>query len=100
MGELTALLGHEIKRPIAAALTNAETCLDWLARARPDIAEVQEAASRLIRDVTRASNIISRIGSLYKKSLPEWKWIDLKELIREMIALLQSEGGSLIDFAP
>jgi PAS domain S-box-containing protein len=96
MGQLTASLAHEIKQPIAAALTNAEICLDWLARARPDIpdiAEAQEAASRLIRDVTRASNIISRIGSLYKKSLPEWEWINLNELIREMIALLQKEAA-------
>jgi len=93
MGELTASLAHEIKQPISAAITNAETCLEWLARNQPDIAEAQGATSRLIRDLTRASNIISRIASLYKKSLPEWKWINLNELIREMIALLQSEAA-------
>src|SRR6266849_4228154 len=30
MGELTASLAHEIKQPISAAVTNAETCLRWL----------------------------------------------------------------------
>jgi PAS domain S-box-containing protein len=83
MGELAASLGHEIKQPISAALTNAETCLDWLARDRPDIAEAQEAASRIIRDVTRASNIITRIGSLYKKGVPQRKWVNVNELIQE-----------------
>src|SRR5436305_5553150 len=30
MGELTASLAHEIKQPIAAAVTDAKTCLRWL----------------------------------------------------------------------
>ena len=68
MGWLTASLAHEIKQPISAAIANAEACLEWLARDRPDIAEAQEAASRIIRDVTRASNIITRIGATYATS--------------------------------
>src|SRR6267154_3573226 len=32
MGELTASLAHEIRQPIAAAVTNARTCLRWLGR--------------------------------------------------------------------
>src|SRR5215470_12387507 len=93
MGELTASLAHEIKQPISAAIANAETCLEWLARDRPEIAEAHEAASRIIRDVTRASNIITRIGSLYKKDVPQRKWLNLNVLIQEMIALLHSEAA-------
>jgi PAS domain S-box-containing protein len=93
MGELTASLAHEIKQPISAAIANAETCLEWLARDRPDITEAQEAASRIIRDVTRASNIITRIGSLYKKDVPQRKWVNVNELIQEMIALLRGEAA-------
>src|SRR6267378_4028498 len=37
MGELTASLAHEIKQPIAAAITNANTCLRWLSRDQPDL---------------------------------------------------------------
>ena len=36
MGELTASLAHEINQPIAAAVTDARTCLRWLAREQPD----------------------------------------------------------------
>ena len=93
MGELTASLGHEIKQPISAAITNAETCLEWLARNQPDIAKAQGATSRLIRDLTQASNIISRIGSLHKKGVPQRKWVNLNELIQEMIALLHGEAA-------
>ena len=67
MGELAASLAHEIKQPISAAMTDAKTCLRWLSRDQPDLTEAQEAASRLVKDVTRATEIISRIGSLFKK---------------------------------
>jgi signal transduction histidine kinase len=93
MGELTASLAHEIKQPISAAIANAEACLEWLTRDRPEITEAQEAASRIIRDVTRASNIITRIGSLYKKDVPQRKWVNVNELIQEMIDLLHSEAA-------
>lgn len=93
MGELTASLAHEIKQPISAARTNARTCLRWLARDQPDLAEAREAASRLIKDVTRASDIISRIGSLFKKDVLQREWVDVNDLIRGMILLLRSEAA-------
>ena len=37
MGELSASIGHEIKQPIAAAVTNAKTCLRWLDRERAQL---------------------------------------------------------------
>jgi len=35
MGELTASLAHEVNQPIAAAMTNANTCVRWLAGEPP-----------------------------------------------------------------
>jgi signal transduction histidine kinase len=92
MGELTASLAHEIKQPIAAAVTDANTCLRWLRRDQPDLAEAREAAARIIKDVTRASDIISRIRLLFKKGPPQRESLDVNELIQEMIALLRSEA--------
>jgi PAS domain S-box-containing protein len=91
MGELTASLAHEIRQPISAAVTNAKTCLRWLGRDEPDVAEACEAASRLVKDVTRAADIIGRISSLFKKGAPQRELVDVNELIREMIVLLRSE---------
>ena len=39
MGELTASLAHEINQPIAAAVTDASTCLRWLTRDHPNVEE-------------------------------------------------------------
>src|SRR6266446_434532 len=93
MGELTASVAHEIRQPIAAAATNAKTCLLWLGRDEPDVAEACEAASRLVKDVTRAADIIGRISSLFKKGAPQRELVDVNELIGEMIVLLSSEAS-------
>jgi C4-dicarboxylate-specific signal transduction histidine kinase len=92
MGELTASLAHEVNQPIAAAVTNANTCLRWLTRDPPDLQEAREAASRIVKDVTRAAGIISRVRLLFKKSTPQRELVDINEAIREMIVLLRSEA--------
>jgi PAS domain S-box-containing protein len=92
MGELTASLAHEIKQPIAAALTDARTCLRWLGRDEPDLAEAREAASRIIKDANRADDIIGRIRMLFQKGTPQTELLDVNEVIREMIVLLRSEA--------
>src|SRR5712692_4213360 len=93
MGELTASLAHEIKQPITAAVTDAKTCLRWIGRDQPDVEEAREAAARIIKDVTRASDIISSISLLFKKGALQRELVDVNDLIREMIVLLRSEAN-------
>ncbi len=93
MGELTASLAHEVNQPIAAALTDANTCLRWLMRQPPDLAEAREAASRAIRDTTRAAEIVDRIRQLFKKGNSQRLLIDVNDVIREMVTLLRGEAA-------
>lgn len=93
MGELTASLAHEIKQPITAAVTDAKTCLRWLGLDQPDLAEARDAAARVIKDVTRASDIISRVSLLFKKRTPRGELLDVNEVIQEMVVLLHNEAS-------
>jgi PAS domain S-box-containing protein len=93
MGELTASLAHEVNQPIAAAVTDANTCLRWLMRDHPDVAEARAAAARVVKDATRAAEIISRVRLLFKKAAPERELLDANEVIPRMIALLYSEAA-------
>src|SRR5712692_3791381 len=93
MSELTASLAHEIRQPISAAVTNAKTCLRWLGRDAPDVPEACEAASRIVKDVTRAADIIGSISLLFKKGALQRELVDVNDLIREMIVLLRSEAN-------
>jgi PAS domain S-box-containing protein len=92
MGELTASLAHEIKQPIAAALMDAKTCVRWLRRDAPDIAEGCEAALRMINDATRAAEVIDRVRSLYKRETSDRELLDINEIIREMIILVHDKA--------
>src|SRR5258707_15401896 len=92
MGELTASLAHEVKQPIAASLTNAKTCLRWLAGDTPNIEEARAAAMRIVQDQTRAGEIVSRIRLLFKKGTLERELVDVNEVGREMIVILR--GGT------
>ena len=93
VGELAASLAHEIKQPIAAAVMNARTCARWLQRDTPDIAEACEAASRIVKDTTRAAEIIDHVRSLYRRGTPQRELVDLNEIVREMMVLLQHEAN-------
>jgi PAS domain S-box-containing protein len=92
MGELTASLAHEVNQPIAAAVTDANTCIRWLTRDQPDLEEAREAASRIVKDAKRATEIVSRIRLLFEKGAPVRELVDVNEVIREMIVLLRSEA--------
>jgi C4-dicarboxylate-specific signal transduction histidine kinase len=91
MGELTASLAHEVNQPIAAAVTDANTCLRWLAGDTPNLEEAREAAMRTIKDGRRAAEIVSRIRLLFKKGYQQRERVDVNEVIQEMVLLLRSE---------
>lgn len=93
MGELTASLAHEIKQPIGAAVTNAEACLRFLDRDRPEVPEAREAASEMVRDARRVGDIIDRVRSLYRKGSSQLETIEVNEVISEMAVMVQNEAN-------
>jgi len=90
-GQLAASIAHEVSQPIAAALTNANAASRWLGTEPPDLEEVRQALGRIIRDGTRAGDIISRIRALVRKAPPLTDQLDINETMREVIALTRSE---------
>ena len=93
IGELTASLTHEINQPIGAAMTNAQACLRFLNRGQPDVPEAREAALEMVRDATRAADIIDRVGSLYRKGSSKLEMVDVNEVIEEMVVMLHDEAN-------
>jgi C4-dicarboxylate-specific signal transduction histidine kinase len=91
MGELTASLAHEVNQPIAAAVTNANSCFHWLAADVPNLDKARAAAMRIVKDGTRAAEIITRIRLLFQKGNLQLALVDVNEVIEEMIVLLRGE---------
>jgi C4-dicarboxylate-specific signal transduction histidine kinase len=92
MGELSASLAHEISQPVAAAIMGADTCLRWLSRDPPNLEEARAAATRIKQDGQRVSEIVNRVRLLFKKGTLQRELIDLNQIIREMVLLLNNEA--------
>ncbi len=91
LGVLTASIAHEVNQPLSGIVTNASTCLRMLAANPPNVDGARETARRTIRDGNRASEVISRLRSLYGKKEPTIEAVDLNEATREVLALSLSE---------
>jgi PAS domain S-box-containing protein len=92
MGQLTASIAHEVNQPIAAAVTNAEAALLWLGARSPDLEEARQAIGRIVKDASRAGNVIGRIRELIKKAPTRKDRVDINEAIREVIELTRGEA--------
>jgi PAS domain S-box-containing protein len=92
MGEMAASLAHEIKQPIAAAMTSANSCIEWLAHEPPNLDRARAAAAKIDKYGNRAAEIIDHIRSLYRKSPPQSELIDVNEIVHEIFTLLQGEA--------
>jgi C4-dicarboxylate-specific signal transduction histidine kinase len=91
MGELAASIAHEVNQPLTGVLTNGQACLRWLARHPPDFAEVREAVRRMLRDGSRASDVMARIRTLLRKADPQKTRLAINDVIGEVVSLAESE---------
>ena len=91
LGELTASIAHEVNQPLGAVMFNAEACQSWLDGDPPNMNEAHSALERIIRDSTRAGEVIRRIRLLAKKTDTKMAPLDLNELLSESLTFTQHE---------
>jgi len=89
LGEMTASIAHEINQPLGALVNNAGACLAWLDA--ENLEEVRNSVELVMDDAHRASEIITRIRALVRKAPPQKDWLDINQIVREVIGLAQSE---------
>jgi PAS domain S-box-containing protein len=91
LGELTASIAHEVNQPLAAVIANAEASLRWLDRETPDLAAVRRSVEWAIDDASRAGDVIRGVRALANKAEVERVLLDVNDIIRRVIALVQHE---------
>jgi PAS domain S-box-containing protein len=93
LGELAASISHELKQPITATILRANTVLRCLRRDPPNVSKANQTASKIIEDGTRASEIIDRLRSLYRKSPPKRESISVNAVICEIVGMFRGEAA-------
>jgi predicted ATPase/signal transduction histidine kinase len=91
LGELTASIAHEVNQPLGAIMFNAESCQSWLDGDPPNLGEAHAALERILRDGTRAGEVIQRVRALAKKSDMKMAPLNLNDLLSEVVAFAQHE---------
>jgi len=94
LGELTASIAHEVNQPLAGVIANAAACLRWLDRGTPDLNAARRSVEWIIDDGNRASEVIRRIRALAKKTDLEKVPLDINDVVKEVVALVQREVTS------
>lgn len=93
MGALAASISHEVNQPLAAVVTNADACLMWLSSNPPNLEEARTAVECIAQQGTRASDVVRHIRAMFTKGAPERTKVQLNDLIREVVILV--EGAAL-----
>jgi signal transduction histidine kinase len=91
MGHLAASIAHELNQPLSGVVVSAETALLLLGE-MPNVPEARKAIARVVRDGTRAGQVFDRIRTLIKKTPPQKSWLDINEVVLEIIGLTFGEA--------
>ena len=91
LGELAASIAHEVNQPLAAVVTNAAACLRWLDRTPPDLNEARGAVEAIIKDGSRAGEVIQRVRALVNKTSDQKAPLAINDVINEVLGLVQHE---------
>jgi signal transduction histidine kinase len=91
MGVMAASIAHEINQPLAAIVASGNAGLRWLSSPAPDLAEARNLLKNIIESGHRASQIIYSVRAMFKKEEHEKSWIDVNELVEDLLVLVQSK---------
>jgi PAS domain S-box-containing protein len=86
-----ASIAHEVAQPLAAILTNGQVCLRWLDRDAPNLEQARRAATRMMGEGRRATDVIHRLRALALQRAPERARVNLNEVIHDAVPLVEAE---------
>src|SRR5882757_8078506 len=94
LGELTASIAHEVNQPLGAVVNAAAACRRWLDGGTPNLEEARCAVDWIVNEGNRASEVIRRVRALANKTDIEKVPLDINDVIKDIIALVQRELAS------
>lgn len=88
---VAATIAHEIKQPLSAIITRAETGLRWLNRSTPELHRAKEQFTEIVADGRRAGAVMDGIRANFKRDAQIRTWLDVNVLIEETLTLVHGD---------
>jgi len=92
MAEMAASIAHELNQPLTALMTHAHASRRWLSAEPANLERAVATSEKIVRDCTRASEVVRRIRSLFSKTDYVREPTGLNALIRDLARLLRDEA--------
>jgi two-component system sensor kinase FixL len=92
MGELAASRAHELNQPLTAILSNAQAAQRFLAADPANVKELVEILEDIVKDNSRAGEVIKRMRTLAKKEPLEFAPLDIGAVISDVVLLTHSDA--------
>jgi signal transduction histidine kinase len=89
---LSSSIAHELNQPLGAILSNTEAAQVLLKADRPDLGQINEILSDIVRDEQRASEIIHGLRNLLNnRTEADLRLVDLNDTVRDMVKIVTPE---------
>ena len=88
---IAGAIAHEVRQPLTGIVTNASAALRWLGRNPPDHDKLRAALNRIQSNSHRTSEVFDAMRTLFRKGNEGREWIDLNEIIVEVLQSLRKE---------
>jgi len=92
MSEMGASIAHELNQPLAALVNEAHACRRWLSCEPANLQRAVATTERIVRESTRASEVVSRVRSIFTKGEYVRESTDLNALIRDLTRLMRDDA--------
>jgi PAS domain S-box-containing protein len=92
MGELIAVIAHEIRQPLSAILCNVDAIGDLVNSEEPPLTDIHEILSDIRRDNRRANDFLSRIRRFLARRELQIELLDINAVISESLRFVANES--------
>jgi len=89
MGEMASGMAHELNQPLTAIAINADACARLLESGQCAEGKLLDVLDRIGTQARRAGGIIQQLRQFVRKEQPQRKYVDINDLIREVLVLMQ-----------
>ncbi len=89
IAEVAASIAHEVNQPLAAIIATGGASIRWLDRPQPNIPNARNNLVAIVEQARKANDVVTRVRSLFRKEEHSTEKIDLPEMLREVIPLVE-----------